>query len=81
MAETAAETLSMVRPKNDASIHEIIEQTIKASIERLTASVVEEARKAYQTTAEQLDVKIKEAVAEAVKTLPVKRPNRGKGKP
>ena len=70
----------MIRPKNDASIHEIIEQTIKSSIERLTASVVEEARKAYQTTSEQLDVKIKEAVAEAVKTLPIKRPHRGKGK-
>jgi hypothetical protein len=80
-AETAADTLSMIRPKNDASIHEIIEQTIKASIERLTASVVEEARKAYQTTADQLDAKIQQAVAEAVKTLPVKRPNRGKGKP
>lgn len=79
-AEAAAETLSMIRPKTDGSIHEIIEQAIKASIERLTASVVEEARKAYQTTAEQLDTKIKEAVAEAVKTIPVKRPNRGKNK-
>jgi hypothetical protein len=79
-AEAAAETLSMIRSRTDASIHEIIEQTIKSSIERLTASVVEEARKAYETTAEQLDAKIMKAVAEAVKTVPVKRPNRGKNK-
>jgi hypothetical protein len=80
-AETAAETLSLVRPKSDASLHETIEQAVKSSIERLTAAVVEEARKAYQTTAEQLDAKIQQAVAEAVKNLPMKRPNRGKGKP
>ena len=51
-----------------------------SSIERLSASIAEEARKAYQATAEQLDEKIQKAVAEAVKSLPIKRPHRGKGK-
>jgi glucose-6-phosphate dehydrogenase assembly protein OpcA len=80
-AEAAAETLSLIRPKTDPNLHETIERAITSSIEHLTASVVEEARKAYQTTADQLDAKIQQAVAEAVKNLPVKRPNRGKGKP
>jgi hypothetical protein len=80
VAESAAETMSLIRPKTDAGLHETIEQAVKASIERMTASVVEEARKAYQTTAEQLDAKIQQAVAEALKTVPAKRPNRGKGK-
>ncbi len=79
-AEAAIETLSLIRPKSDASLHETIEQAVKASIERLSASIAEEARKAYQATAEQLDEKIQKAVAEAVKSLPIKRPHRGKGK-
>src|SRR5271156_2672973 len=73
-AEAAIETLSLIRPKPDASLHETIEQAGKAWIERLSASIAEEARKAYQATAEQLDEKIQKAVAEAVKSLPIKRP-------
>jgi hypothetical protein len=80
-AEAALETLSLIRPKHEAGLHETIEQAVRASIERLSASIVEEARKAFQATAEQLDAKIQQAVTEALNNLPVKRPNRGKGKP
>ncbi len=79
-AEAAVETLSMIRPKPDANLHETIEQAVKASIERLSASIAEEARKAYQVTTEQLDSKIQKAVAEAMNKIPIKRPHRGKGK-
>jgi hypothetical protein len=78
-AEAAVETLSLIRPKPDAGLHETIEQAVKASIERLSAFISEEARKAYQATAEQLDAKIQKAVAEAVEKIPVRRPRRGKG--
>ncbi|HEY4709143.1 MAG TPA: hypothetical protein VIH46_03135 [Candidatus Acidoferrales bacterium] len=80
-AEAAIETLSMVRPKPDAGLHETIEQIVKASIERLSASLAEQARKAYQPTADQLDAKIKQAVAEAMIKIPVKRLRRSKAKP
>jgi hypothetical protein len=80
-AEAAIETLSLVRPKPDAGLHESIEQAVKASIERLSASLAEEARKAYQATADQLDAKITQAVAEAMNKVPVKRVRRGKAKP
>ncbi len=79
-AEAAAETLSLIRPKPEASLHETIEQAVKASIDRLSASIAEEARKAYQATAEQLDEKIQQAVADALKKLPIKRPHRGRNK-
>jgi hypothetical protein len=79
-AEAAAETLSLIRPKADAGLHETIEHAVRTSMERLSASIAEEARKAYQTTAEQLDAKIQEAVAEALKKIPIKRPHRGKNK-
>jgi len=80
-AEAAVETLSLLRPKPDAGLHETIEQVVKASIERLSASIAEDARKAYQATAAQLDEKIHEAVEEAMKKVPIKRPRRGKNKP
>jgi hypothetical protein len=79
-AEAAIETLSLIRPKHDASLHETIEQAVKASMERLSASIAEEARQAYLATAEQLDEKIQKAVAEAINNLPTKRRNRGKGR-
>jgi hypothetical protein len=79
-AEAAAETLNLIRPKTDPSIHETIERAIKTSMERLSATIVEDARRAYERTTEQLDAKIKQAVAEAVGALPIKRRNRGKGK-
>jgi hypothetical protein len=80
-AEAAAETLSLVRPKTEPGLHETIERAIKASMERLSADIIEDARRTYERTAEQLDAKIKQAVAEALETLPIKRRNRGKGKP
>ena len=79
-AEAAAETLSLIRPKTDPSLHETIEHAVKASIERLSASIVAEVQRANQAAAERLDEKIKKAVAEALEELPVKRPNRGKHK-
>jgi hypothetical protein len=79
-AEAAIETLSLIRPKSDAGLHESIEQAVKASIERLSASLREEARKAHQATADQLDAKIKQAVAEAMVKIPAKRVRRGKAK-
>lgn len=79
-AEAAAETLSLIRPKTDPSLHETIEHAVKASIERLSASIVAEVRRANQAAAEHLDEKIKKAVAEALEEVPVKRPNRGKHK-
>jgi hypothetical protein len=80
-AEAALETLSLIRPKHEAGLHETIDQAVRASMDRLSASIVEEARKAFQVTAEQLDARIQRAVAEALNNLPTKRPNRGKGKP
>lgn len=80
-AEAAVESLSLMRPRADARLHETVEQAVKASMERLSESIVEEARRAYQATADQLDAKIQQAVTEALKSYPVKRPNRGKGKP
>jgi hypothetical protein len=79
-AEAAIETLSLVRPKQEPGLHETIEQIVKASVERLSESLAEQARKAYQATADQLDAKIKQAVAEALVKVPVKRVRR-KAKP
>ncbi len=79
-AEAAVETLSLIRPKNDTSLHETIEYAVKASIDRLSASIVEEVRRANRETLARIDEKIQGAVVEALKQAPVKRPNRGKNK-
>jgi hypothetical protein len=85
MAEITAETAVTEEPapahqRLDGQIHEVIQEAVKASIERLadaaverivqqvadrTAAIVEEVRKAYETTTEQLDAKIRQAVEEA----------------
>jgi hypothetical protein len=80
-AEAAVETLSLIRPKSDSTLHETIEHAVKASMERLSASIVAEVRRVNQETLEKLDEKILKAVAEALKNAPAKRPNRGKSKP
>ena len=80
-AEAAVETLSLIRPKSDSTLHETIEHAVKASMDRLSASIVAEVRRANQETLEQLDEKIQKTVEEALKNAPAKRPNRGKGKP
>lgn len=79
-AEAAVETLSLIRPKADPSLHETIEHAVKASIERLSASIVAEVKRANDATVAQLDEKIQNAVTEALKSAPARRPNRGKGK-
>jgi hypothetical protein len=79
-AEAAVETLSLIRPKADASLHETIEHAVKASMEKLSTSIIEEVRRAHQTTVAQIDEKIQSAVAEALKDAAGRRPNRGKGK-
>ena len=79
-AEAAVETLSLIRPKADSSLHETIERAVGASMEKLSAAIVEEVRRAHQTTMAQIDDKIQKAVTEALSNVPVRRPNRGKGK-
>jgi hypothetical protein len=80
-AEAAAETLSMVRPKTETTgLHETIEHAVRASMERLSEAIIEDVRRAHQEAAERLDSKIQLAVAEAMKALPGRRPNRGKNK-
>jgi hypothetical protein len=79
-AEAAVETLSLIRPKSDPSLHETIEHAVKASIERLSATIVEEVKRANEATLAQLDAKIQNAVTEALKSSGGRRPNRGKGK-
>jgi hypothetical protein len=79
-AEAAIETLSLIRAKPNAGLHETIEQAVKSSIELLSASLAEEVRKAYKATADQLDAKIQKAVVEALQKVPVKRVRR-KAKP
>jgi hypothetical protein len=77
-AEAAVETLSLIRPKNDPVSHDSIEHVVKATIERMSASIVEEVRRANAETLSQIDEKIQNAVAEALKSSGSKRPNRGK---
>ena len=77
-AEAAVETLSLIRPKSDPVLHESIEHVLKASLERMSATIVEEVRRANQETLASIDEKIQTAVAEALKTPASKRPNRGK---
>jgi hypothetical protein len=79
-AEAAVETLSLIRPKSDPTLHETIEHAVRASMERLCASIVAEVRRANQETVEKLDGKIHKAVEEALKNAPARRPHRGKGK-
>jgi hypothetical protein len=76
-----AEEMTVVRLQLDAQLHDAVEKAIKASMERVsesaakkvvqqaadrTAAIVEEARKASETTAEHLDAKVRQAVQEAV---------------
>ena len=81
-AEAAVETLSLIRPKSDPVLHDSIEHVVKASLERMSASIVEEVRRANQETLARIDEKIQDAVAEALKnaTPTGKRPNRGKNR-
>jgi len=81
-AETAiAEEMTVVRQQLDAQLHEAVEHAIKVSMERVsesavkkvvqqaaerTASIVEEARKASEVSAEHLDAKVRQAVEAAV---------------
>lgn len=73
--------MTVVRQQLDAQLHEAVERAIKVSMERVsdsavrkvvqqaadrTASIVEEARKATNASAAQLDAKVREAVQEAV---------------
>jgi hypothetical protein len=80
-AEAAVETLSLIRPKTDASLHETIEHAVKASMEKFSTTIIDEVRRAHQTTIAHIDDKIQSAVAEAIKNTVGRRPNRGKGKP
>ncbi|MGH9746885.1 MAG: hypothetical protein ACRD59_12350 [Candidatus Acidiferrales bacterium] len=84
-AETAiAEEMTIVRQQLDVQLHEAVEKAIKVSMERVsessvkkvvqeaaqrTASIVEEARKATEVSAEHLDAKVRNAVQEAVSTV------------
>jgi hypothetical protein len=76
-----SEELATVRLELDAQIHESIERAIKSSMERSsesaiekvvqqagdrTAAIVEQARKAGEASAEQIDAKVRHAVREAV---------------
>jgi hypothetical protein len=83
-AETAiAEEMTIVRQQLDVQLHEAVEKAIKVSMERVsessvkkvvqeatqrTAAIVEEARRASEINAEQLDAKVRNAVQEAVST-------------
>ena len=83
-AETAiAEEMTIVRQQLDVQLHEAVERAIKVSMERVsetsvkkvvqeaaqrTSAIVEEARKATEVSAEQLDAKVRSAVQEAVST-------------
>ena len=75
------EEMTVVRQQLDAQLHDAVEKAIKVSMERVsesavkkvvqqaserTASIVDEARKAGETNAAQLDAKIRQAVHEAV---------------
>ena len=81
-AEAAiTEEMALARQQLDSQLHEAIEKAIKVSMERVsessvkkvvqqaadrTAAIVEEARKATETSAIHLDEKIREAVQQAV---------------
>ena len=81
-AEAAiAEEMAVVRQQLDAQLHDAVEHAIKVSMERVsesaakkvvqqaaerTAAIVEEARKAGQISAQQIDAKVRQAVQAAV---------------
>jgi hypothetical protein len=81
-AEVAiTEEMTVVRQQLDAQLHDAVENAIKVSMDRVsesavkrvvqqaaerTASIVEEARKANDVSAQQLDAKIRSAVEAAV---------------
>ena len=81
-AQTAInEEMTVVRQQLDAQLHDAVERAIKVSMERVsessvrkvvqqaaeqTAKIVDEARKTTETTAGQLDEKIRQAVQQAV---------------
>jgi len=73
--------MTVVRQQLDAQLHDAVEKAIRLSMERVSEStvkkvvqqaadrtnaIVEEARKASETNAEQLDAKIRQAVQDAV---------------
>jgi hypothetical protein len=75
------EEMTFVRQQLDTQLHEAVEHAIKVSMERVSesagkkfiqqasersAAIVEEARKASQVNAENLDAKVREAVQRAV---------------
>ncbi|HEY6903465.1 MAG TPA: hypothetical protein VI216_04110 [Candidatus Acidoferrales bacterium] len=75
------EEMTIVRQQLDVQLHEAVEHAIKVSMERVaesagkkfiqqaserSAAIVEEARKASQVSAENLDAKVREAVQRAV---------------
>ena len=81
-AETAInEEMTVVRQQLDVQLHDAVEKAIKVSMERVsesavkkvvqqaaerTASIVDEARRASESNAAQLDAKVRQAVQEAV---------------
>ena len=81
-AETAiTEEMTIVRQQLDVQLHEAVEKAIKTSMERVsesamkkvvqqaaerTAAIVDQARKASEETAGQLDEKVRQAVRDAV---------------
>jgi len=81
-AQTAInEEMTVVRQQLDAQLHDAVERAIKVSMERVsessvrkvvqqaaeqTAKIVDEARKATETNAGQLDEKVRQAVQQAV---------------
>jgi hypothetical protein len=75
------EEMTFVRQQLDAQLHEAVEKAIKISMERVsesavkkvvqqaaerTATIVEEARKANDTSVKHLDAKVRDAVQQAV---------------
>ncbi|MFY9527542.1 MAG: hypothetical protein WBC04_04120 [Candidatus Acidiferrales bacterium] len=81
--EVTIEEMTAAGQQVDAQIYEAIEEIVKASIERFadsvverivqqaadhTAGIIEEARKACQATAEQLEAKVREALQETEST-------------
>jgi hypothetical protein len=75
------EEMTIVRQQLDSQLHEAVEHAIKVSMERVadsagkkfiqqaserSAAIVEEARKASQVNAENLDAKVREAVQRAI---------------
>ena len=79
--EAITEEMTVVRQQLDAQLHDTVEKAIKVSMERVSESavkkvvqqaadrtkeIVEEARKASETSASQLDEKVRNAVQQAV---------------